>query len=104
MTFNTELGIKDVAITTEFMQQYCDADKRVRRAVDKMCRLMLDSGRFPNSFNAHPAFMLKGVAIGWITCSAGYWRVLFTFEEGVVEMFWLGTKSDTLTELGRLQQ
>ena len=70
--------ITDIKFTKEFYNDYDVAPLQVKKAMDKLVRLILDGGKFPNSMNVHSAkSVYNDVYIGYVTRSGQHWRVLF---------------------------
>ena len=72
--------IRDIQFDEAFYVDYTDAPEQVQRAMDKLVRMMADSGNFPNSMAVHKAHKLD-LWIGYVTRVRQHWRVLFTLNE-----------------------
>lgn len=74
----------DIRCSPQFIKEYDSAPTVVRRAVDKLIRLILDSGQLPNSMKVHKAEANSDVWIGYVTRTKQHWRVLFFAEENAL--------------------
>lgn len=78
--------IRDIRFDDEFYLDYSDAPEQVQRAMDKLVRMIADSGQFPNSMAVHKAHKLD-LWIGYVTRVRQHWRVLFTLGDDYVTFY-----------------
>jgi hypothetical protein len=77
--------IKDIRLTPQFYQDYDKAPSRVKEALDKLVRMILDTGQFPRSMQVHMArSAYNDLYIGYVTRSRQHWRILFETDESLM--------------------
>lgn len=72
--------IRDICLDDEFVGDYGRAPERVQKAVDKLIRMILDSGGFPNSTHLHKMEKLELWSV-YVTVSRQSWRLLVNLNE-----------------------
>lgn len=78
------LMIRDIRLDDEFFSDYDCAPEQAQKAVDKLIRMISDSGRFPTSMRLHKMHKLE-LWGGYVTVTGQHWRLLlYLNDDGTV--------------------
>lgn len=71
------MTIRDIKLTQDFAYDYDHAPQQARKALDKLVRMILETGEFPRSMRVHSAkSQYNELLIGYVTRRREHWRVL----------------------------
>lgn len=97
-----DVYIQDVIITDKFVEQWEEAPEQIRHKVDEHVQVMGGDHVFLKSFRPHKAKGTSDLYIGWVTKTNAHWRIMFTYENGIVTLHWLGNKTAQIQYLRTL--
>lgn len=67
----------DIELEKQFIDDWDTAPHTARKSIDKIIRMTLTEGYFPNSCNIHRADTQDDLWIAYVTRSRAHWRLLF---------------------------
>ena len=77
------MTITDIIPTEQFIEDYAEAPKEVRKKMDGYLEKILDAGRYPNSLRVHKVYSTEYLS-GYVTTTGAHWRVLFEQDDDKV--------------------
>lgn len=80
-----DLSVTDIHIMPEFIKDYESAPQDIRKAVDKIIKMIGTYGIVPKSMHAHKAAAVDDeMWIGYVSRTKSHWRVIFNVDESVL--------------------
>lgn len=73
-------AVRDIHLDTEFIEDFQDAPAKVKKAINKLIRMISVSGQFPNSMETHKLENMD-MWSGYVTVVNQHWRMLIIFNE-----------------------